>query len=123
MPAKLGVGTEPSPTAAEVGADVPGAEEVALASFAEAAARRAWSLALCAETASQAPIAMTNGMRKPAKTANTLQPIPLPVSVWPTGYVLMMPPRFAVFTITVGRGETTRIRIFHDSARGKFAPG
>ena len=44
--------------------------------------------------ASQAPIAITKGMRNPAKTANTFQPIPVSDSEWPTEYVLMTPPGF-----------------------------
>jgi hypothetical protein len=81
-PAKLGVATEPP--AVEASAVTPLIEElddvVVLAAFAEAAALRASLLALCAETASQRPTAITKGMRKPAKTAKTFQPLPLPSS-------------------------------------------
>jgi hypothetical protein len=78
-PAKLGVAT--APPAVEAPAVIPLEElddvGVALAAFAEAAALRASLLASWAETASQRPIDITNGMRKPAKTAKTFQPMPL----------------------------------------------
>jgi hypothetical protein len=86
-PAKLGAGSEPCLAALVAGAATP------LAAFAEAAACRASAPALCAETASQAPIPITKGMRKPAKIANTFHPIPVSVPVWPTEYVLITPPR------------------------------
>jgi hypothetical protein len=90
MPAKLGVGSVPWP-ATELG--VEDVEELVPAALAEAAAWCAALLALCAETASQAPIAITKGIRKPAKSANAFQPIPVSLSVWRTEYVLMTPPR------------------------------
>src|SRR5438552_112983 len=70
MPAKLGVARMPALVEAEE------EEEPVSAAFADAAAWLARLLALCAEMASQAPITITKGITKPAKTAKTFQPRP-----------------------------------------------